>query len=950
MAGMQRWPCSETRQRISPLRLILKHWGAHGAQACQETKHLVGSAGLRATKIHSESRRRVMTAGFSRLLYVERERTAAAGLMILPESVLQDLRYGARMLSRDVGFTTVAVLALALGIGVNTAVFTAYKAMVARPLDARDPAELVNIAVTRQPGSKDPFSPGQSGANDFTFSYLDYEAYRDSVYSLSGVIAFSPQHMRLTNAGGVISQRVSAAGSAVGRLGLLSSGASNAEFAFVFVVSENYFKVLQVAPLRGRTFDSIGTPGLLASPSVLISENYWQKRFSGDPAILGKTVRLNGVALAVAGITPRDFVGTSVVVPDFWFPINLEPLVHGDTNWLRDRENQRYRLFGRLAAGFGIDQAQAEMTLVADHIRTLHDRHSESAKPATVLVWPGSPFPLPLRLYPGLRFTILLIMAAAGMVLAVACANVGSLQMARARARQNELHTRLSLGAGRLRIIRQLLTESALLALLAGILALFFTWVLLKAGVTLAGDALPADQGTLIFDVTPDLKIFAYVVSISLVAGILFGLAPAIESSRSALSSGTRGGTSSLRNRRLQDFLISLQVSLSLVLMIAGSLFIRSSMNALKMETGYDGKHVVDLDLQFPEQSQYTIPRKSALVRDLRTRLAAVPGVASITSARPPDDFAYRTAAVAVSRAKSTSPNVQSVISYTYIEPNYFQTLGIPLLLGRGFQPQAGQPERAVILSESAAKHLWPGQNPIGQSLRLGAVDERIHTVTDLFADGPAFLVIGVARDTRGVEFDGSDSRKIYLPLPDDRLHDRPILMRAKSDPAQLIRAIDPLVSSVDPGLVATSSTLDEMLRQTAPFISSSLAAAVASAVGLFGVLLASMGIYGTVSYIVVLRTREVGIRMAVGAQKSDIVGLVLRESIRPVFVGILGGMVLAVGTSYLLRGVLYGLKKVDTVSYAGVSLLFLAVALLAAYPPSRRALRVDPMVALRYE
>lgn len=341
---------------------------------------------------------------------------------------------------------------------------------------------------------------------------------------------------------------------------------------------------------------------------------------------------------------------------------------------------------------------------------------------------------------------------------------------------------------------------------------------------------------------------------------------------------------------------------------------------------------------------------KLALVRGLRRRLAALPGVAAITSARPPDNNLFRTAAVSVNGEKSSAQNLRSVLYYTYVQANYFQSLSIPLFLGHGFQSQAGQSERSVILSESAAKQLWPGQNPIGRSLRLGATDEQFHDRTGLLADGPAYQVIGVARDTRGVEFDGSDSRQVYLPLPEDRLQNHPILIRTQSGPGQVIRAIDPVVSSIDPDLVATSFTLDEMLRQTASFITSSLAAAIASTAGLFGLLLALMGIYGTVSYIVVLRTREIGIRMAVGAQKGDILGLILRESTRPVLAGLGGGMFLAVGACYLLRGLLYGLNAADGVSFVGVSLLFLAIALLAAYPPSRRAMRVDPMVALRYE
>jgi macrolide transport system ATP-binding/permease protein len=858
--------------------------------------------------------------------------------MILPETVLHDVQYGVRMLRRNVGFTAVAVLALAVGIGVNTAVFTAYKAMVSRPIQARDTGEMVNLALMRD-----------SGTADFTFSYPDYEAYRDSAHSFSGLIATKLERMRLSAAGGIVSQRTSTAGSGLGRLGLLSSGASNAEFAGVLAVSENYFQVLGVAALRGRTFDSIAVPQLLASPSVLISENYWQKRFARDPAVLGKTMRLNGAAVTVVGITPRDFVGTHIGAPDFWLPLSLEPLVHADENWLRNREHQICRLFGRLASGVTIAQAQAEMTLLADRIRQLHDPNSQSARPATALVWPGSPFPLPLQAYPILTYAILFIMAAAGMVLAVACADVGSLQLARARSRQHELQTRLALGASRPRLIRQLLTESALLGLLAGAMALLFTFTLLKFGATLAAEAFPAEFGTLIFDVTPDLEIFAFAFAISLLAGILFGLAPAMESSRTALFSTARGSTSPARSRRIQDFLLAAQVALSLVLMIAGSMLIRSSINSLKLETGYDTKHVVDLDLQFPEGPKYTAARKLALVQELRARLGALPGVAAITSARPPGDYGFFTAAAPLDGEKLSAQSVQSM-HYTYAQANYFQTLGIPVFLGRSFPSQAGQPERSIVLSESAARQLWPGESPIGRSIRLGPTDEQAHNPSELRADGPAYQVVGIARDTRGLELNGSDSRQLYLPLPEDRLQNYSILIGTRTDPTLVMRAIDSVIPSVDPDLVANSSTLDELLRRSPSFIVSTLAAAVASTVGLFGLLLALMGIYGTVSYIVVLRTREIGIRMAIGAQKRDILGLILGESTRPVLAGLLAGIFLAVGVSYLLRGMLYGLSIVDGISFAGVSLLFLAVALLSSYPPSRRAMRVDPVVALRYE
>jgi predicted permease len=874
-----------------------------------------------------------------------RERMSEIDVMIWPQTVLQDLRYGVRMLRRNAGFTLVSVLALGIGIGVNTTAFTAYKAFFKRSLDARESGRMVNLALLLHSGSI-----GQSGDALASFSVPDYETYRDHVHSFSGLIAASiPQNLTLTGAGGISSRRNASDGSLVGRLGLLPSVKNNAETASTFLVSENYFSVLGIGVLRGRTFES---SELAASPPALISENYWQKRFGGDPAILGKTVRLNGVAFTIIGITPHNFVGTTVEAPDFWLPLRVEPLIHPEDNWLRNRENLCCRLVARLAPGTGVEQAQAEMTLIASQLSALHDPDSDLGKPAKAVIWPGSPFPYPMKRYGGLEYAILLIMVAVGMVLVIACANVASLQLARAASRQNELSMRLSLGASRLRIIRQLLTESALLGLVAGAVALLFSWAFLQTVVVLIADAFPDEYGTFIFHVTPDLGIFAYVFCLSLAASILFGLAPALESSGTALSSALKAnsGTAGVRSRRMRDLLTAAQVAVSLVLLIAGSMFIRSSIRAVKMDTGYDGKHVLNVELRFPDGEGYTADRRAALVRELRTRLSTLPGVVAITSARAPDSVGgLRTAAVSVNGEKPSPQNTLAILYYTYIQTNYFQTLKIPLLFGHGFEAQTGQPEDSVILSESAAQLLWPGQNPIGRKLRM-TPGGQFQVKADALLDGPAYEVVGVARDTRGVLLNGSDSEQIYLPMSEDRLQDFPILIRTQSIPTQLVNAIGPIILSIDPNLTAYTFTLEEMLRQTESFLASSISAAIASSIGILGLLLASMGIYGTVSYIVVLRTREVGIRMALGAGKRNILDLMLREGMRPVLAGLVAGMSLAVGASYLLRGVLYGLKGIDGISFAGVSALFLTIALFASYLPSRRAMRVDPVVALRYE
>ncbi|WP_348265211.1 ABC transporter permease [Telmatobacter sp. DSM 110680] len=871
-----------------------------------------------------------------------RERMREIDWIVLPQSVLQDVKYGLRTIRRNARFTAVAVIALAIGIGINTTIFTAYKGLLGRGVDARDPGSMVSLTLLRQ-----------SGEREAQFSYPDYEAYKQQSHTIAGLVATGQQFEQLimSDAGGSSDDRKAASDSLLGKWGLLPAAtiASKAELASVITVSENYFSVLGIAPVRGRFFVEQDRKQLAAAPAVLISENYWQKRFGGDPEIIGKAIRLNGAAVTIIGITPRDFVGTSIGVPDFWVPLSLQSVIHPGDQSLKDEDSVCCRLFGRIASDASVSQVRAEMSAIAARQFTLHKSTDAKNQIKEILITPASPFPRELDR--GLRFAIFLIMLATAMVLVIACANVASLQLARAASRQIELAVRISLGASRRRLIRQLLTESALLGLIAGAVAILCSWAMLRILAKVAKDLLPADMGTFIVNVNPDAEIFAYVFGISVIAGVLFGLAPTLESTRSALSSWMKAnsGMSPARNRRLRDWLTGGQVAVSFVLLIAGSMMVRSAFQALTMSTGYETKHVVNLTLQYPEGPEYDGAHQNTSLRHIVERLETTPGVMEVATGRPPDGGGLRTAAIAIDGKKADARSMKAYLFYTYVDANYFHALGIPMTYGHGFHAESGVPEPTAVLSETAAQRLWPGMNPIGRTLEM-STDGQFHDKKELTPDGRSYQVIGIAHDARGVLMDNSDAAEVYLQIPENRLNEFPLLVRTSIAPGQLIHQIESTIASVNANIVATAYTLDDMLRETPPFMVSSMAALIAGTVGLLGLLLSAMGIYGTLSYVVVLRTREVGIRMALGARKGEVLRLMLRQSSAPVIYGILVGCLLATGDYYLLRKVLYGVGPLDALSYTSISALFLIVAVVASYVPARRATMVDPAVALRYE
>ena len=858
-----------------------------------------------------------------------------------PETVWQDTRFAARMLVKHWSFTCIAILALGMGIGVNTAVFTIYRAFLLRGIDAKDTGEMVNITAD------------YAGKENPAFSYADFEAYRDHNHVFSGLVAVTGDEVAMTGAGGQANVGGSMGGALANAAGfqLPSLMAGGAEFVTASIVSDNYFSILGVSAVRGRVFTPEDTGDDKHAPRALISWNYWQRRFAADPSLVGETVKLNGAAFTIIGITPRDFMGTNINVPNFWLPLSEGARLHPGSTMLQYRENTCCRLYGRLHRGTRLSEAEAEMNLLAEQQRALHAPHSEGSKPKTIRLFAGSPFGRELDT--GMNFAVSLILCAVGLVLLIACANLASLQLARSAARQKEMGVRLSLGAKRGRLIRQLLTESALLGLLSGAVSLLLTWCVLHVIVVEISATLPTEWGAFALHVSPDMRVFGYVFAISLLAGVAFGLAPALESSKPNLTSALKedGALPSLvaGKGRLRAVLIALQVTVSLVLLIAGGLLIHSSMRVLQMETGFETKHVLFLDVYFPEGFGYSRERQVNEIRELRERVRVLPGVRNATIGRPPDGGGFRSATVALNGDGNTNPAAQRTLFYTYVQPDYFETLDIPSSSGSSFQ-QLPQPfEPVAVLSQSAARDLWRGKNPIGERLLLDG-SRQFHAMGELIPQGTSYRVIGTVGDTRGVLLDGSDTSKVYLMLPPDRLEDRPILVRTADNPRLLLNQIGALVRDLDSNMVVYSETLDQKLTESPQFVISRCSALFASILGALGLILASLGIYGTVSYAVVRRTREVGIRMALGARKRDVIGLILRETTHPVLAGLAMGILGAAGAARLMHAILFGVSPVDAVSFLGVSVLFFLIAMLAAYVPARRAARVDPMVALRYE
>jgi predicted permease len=793
------------------------------------------------------------------------------------------------------------------------------------------------------------------GENYGAFSYPDYVYYRDHTKTLSDLAMWSGETNVTTPDLSVASaENLPRVAGALGfHMPQFLRGARQ-RLTCIFV-SGNYFQLLGAQPAAGRLFlpedDEPSAP-----PVVVLSGNFWQRELHSNPGIVGSTIHLERVAFTIVGVTPVDYLGTLTRMPVLWAPTAAGPLLAtGTRESLENRSVPTGIVYGHLKAGVSLPDAQAEFKVLAEQLRAGYpDVERDSGVRVISERYFGGIDP---EAWPIVAAT----MGAVALLLLIACANVASLLLARAATRRREIGVRLSLGAGRRRLLQQLLIESTLIALLAGAVGLpLASWTLHLLVVEIAS-SIPSYWGAIALQVTPDIRIFGYTILISLLTGVAFGLTPALQALRTDVSSALKDSGSvlgqQLSKSRLRDLLIVAQVAACLVLLINSALLLRGSQRALHVDPGFDSKHVAHLSLEMngPETG-YSQARLFQLKRQLMDELVSLPGVIAVTQAsRAPISGGNRFVPVAIDdaepAAKETSQDQRPRAGYSYLLPNYFETLSIPIVEGRTFTKQEADTEApVVVISEATARRFWPGQDPIGKRLAIGSVNGPPPYPGETAPFSPGSEVIGVVRDVHSLFLGKVDESYLYLPLSQTRHWASMLLVRTQDTASNLLPTFASAVRRVDPNLFVVVAPLDWMVSFDPYFVISRIGGVLSSSVGVLGLFLACLGVYGMVGYSVVERTHEIGIRMALGARPPQVLGLVLRECTRPMLLGTTIGIGLSAAVSRLLSTMLFGLNSMDSISFAGVSLILIAVAMFAGWLPARRAMRVDPMVALRYE
>jgi|SRR5579871_201771 len=854
------------------------------------------------------------------------------------DRLIQDVRYGVRMLRHNPTFTLVAVLTLAVGIGVNTAIFTAYNAVALRPLDVPDAQRVLYLERTTQAG---------------LFRYPDYLYLRANNHAFSGLTAAIPYVFSMTGVPSFNSAPQSGLAGAAGFSFPEPLTGRNAEPLVGMLAEGNYFHVLGIPPVMGRDFipGEDDKPG--ARPVLLMSDNFWERRFARDPGIVGRVVVVNDIAFTVIGITPRDFTGTAPLVPCVWVPIGMRDRLEAGTDLLHDRSVVCCRLYGRLSPDADAQHAQVEAEGLYQRLKAAYPDKSAREQQIVdqVVVKPASAFPDP----EDLRMPAAFVLGAVSLVLLIACANVASLMLARSAARQKEIAVRLAIGASRGRLVRQLMTESALISALAGAMGLLLAWWVLHLLMLKISESIPMLWVTLALHLAPDQRVFAYMLLLSMAAALGFGLVPALQASKPNLTSALKeegGGFGGLSKSALRDVLVGVQVAVSLVLLISAGLLARGSQRAFGIDLGFDYRNMIGIEFRSMRTNQSTA-QQQATRRVVLARIEGIPGVQSVTAAsRMPLTGGTRSVLVALD-GRPIDPQHPLDALYTAVSPGYFETLGVPIVRGRNFNPRDSRDGddfngAPVIISERTARKFWPGQDAIGRTIRFEPPADDFAFSGERHPHSTSSVVIGIAKDIRSAALQEFDETALYFPVP--REFPNGILVRTAGDPRAVSAALHRELPSVDPKMEAFVFDFRSGFSGQPAFVMSRLGALGSAIIGILGLALAAVGIYGMVSFAVSQRTHEVGIRMALGAHRREVLGLVLRQSMRPVLIGMAAGVAIASGAARLMVSMLFGLSTFDPITFVSVSLILIFVALLSGYVPARRATKVDPMVALRYE
>jgi len=834
-----------------------------------------------------------------------------------------DLIYGARLLAKSPGFAAVAVLSLALGIGANTAIFTLINTVLLKLLPVHDPQALVSLT--------DPNTAGVSiGTSDGTREMLstrEFESLRDRTQVFSGVLAAQSELDKYP----------------------ASINGQPPEDIRTRLVSGGYFSVLGTTPFAGRFFTAADEHGPATAPFAVISYEFWLRRFGGAPSALQARIHLFKADLSVIGVAPPHFFGEHVgAAPDIWIPLDMQPLLMPGRMWLADdpariEKVMWLHVIGRRKPGVSEKQAEANVNVVFKQIVAEEFAKYASSQPSILkqdlkLHFAGNGVS---TLRGDYADPLYFLMAVVGLVLLIACANLANLLLARATARQKEMSVRLALGAGRARIIRQFLTESLMLSIAGGVLGSLFA----VYGVGLLTRLVSNHPGEMMLDIRPDLRVLLFTIGISLLTGFVFGLAPAWRSAginvSGTLKEAGRGLTANSRKVSLGKLLVVAQIVMSVMLLIGAGWFVRTLRNLENVDLGYQRDKLVLMHLDFLTAG-YSGERLPIAYNEVRERLARIPGVRAVAySTNGLFSGSESSDEITVEGYKPTKP-ADKEARFDRVGPDYFKSIGIPILLGRDISAHdTNAAESVCVVNEAFAKFYFNGQNPIGRH------------ITDEFPDTKkTFTIVGVTRNARDHSLRRDIDRRFYLSALQPLGQYAAFMnyeIRTLGDPASIIQPARREVLAFDPAIPIYNAKpfvtmLDEALRQ------SSMVAELAAAFGGLALLLACIGLYGVLSYAVAQRTNEIGIRMALGAERTTVVRMILRETALLILVGLAVGVPASLACARLIQSKLFGLKPADPLTLATALAIMIAVAIASGYLPARRASRVDPLVALRYE